>query len=188
MSQSERTAVRPRLAPGRWAIDPAHSNVEFVARHLLSRLRGRFTEFAGWIDIGEDPSESTTEVTIQAASIGTNLDVRDERLRGPDFLDAGRFPTITFRSSGVQLDGDRAVRLDGELTVRDVSRAVALDVELLGCTDDPWGGTRAGFSARTEIDRGDFGVSWNAVLEGGGLLVGKRVLIELEIEALLSRG
>jgi polyisoprenoid-binding protein YceI len=188
MTQPQRTTATPVLVPGVWDIDPSHSSVEFVARHLFSRIRGRFAEFTGTIEVGADPAPSTAEVTIRAASIDTNNDVRDENLRNTEYLDVKRFPTLTFRSSGVRdLDVERALRVDGDLTIRDVTRSVSLDVEYLGCGDDPWGGPRAGFSARTEIVRDDFGANGNVVLETGGLLVGRRVQIELEIEAVLRR-
>ena len=186
MSQSQRTTTTPPLMPGVWDIDPSHSNVEFVVRHLFSRVRGRFTDFAGTIEVGADLSQSAAEVTIQAASIDTNYEERDLHLRSPDFLDTARFPALTFRSSGVrEFDGRQALRLDGDLTIRDATKPVSLAVEFLGWSDDPWGGKRAGFSARTEIDRDDFGANWNVVLETGGLLLGKRVQVELEIEAVL---
>ncbi len=168
---------------------------------VRSRVRGRFTEFGGTIEVGTDPTQSSAVVPIQAPNIDTNHKKRDEHLlpiqapnitpatrsiRDADFLDVERFPTLTFRSSGVrEFDGEGVLRLDGDLTIRDVTRTVSLDVEYLGWSDDPWGGKRAGFSARTEIDRDDFGANWNVVLETGGLLVGKRVLVEIEIEALL---
>ncbi|MGH9243447.1 MAG: YceI family protein [Acidimicrobiales bacterium] len=186
MSQLPHPTTTPLLVPGVWDIDPGHSNVEFVARHLFSRVRGRFTEFSGTIEVSTDPTQSGAVVTIQAQSIDTNHEERDEHLRSPDFLDVERFPTLEFRSSGVRgFDGERALRLDGDLTIRDVTRSVALDVEYLGWSDDPWGGKGAGFTVRTEIDRDDFGANWNVVVETGGLLVGKRVLVEIEIEALL---
>jgi polyisoprenoid-binding protein YceI len=186
MSQLQPTTAMPLLVPGVWDIDPGHSSVEFVARHLFSRVRGRFTEFGGTIEVRADPTPSRVEVTIQARSIDTNHEERDEHLRGRDFLDVERFPTLAFRSSGTRgFDTNGALRLDGDLTIRDVTRPVSLDVEYLGWSDDPWGGKRAGLSARTEIDRDDFGANWNVVLETGGLLVGKRVLVEVEIEALL---
>ena len=189
MSQLQDSPTAPDLVPGVWDIDPGHSNVEFVARHLVSRLRGRFHDCTGTIEIGADPVRSAAEVTIQAGSIDTHHDDRDGRLRGPDFLDAERFPTLTFRSSGVRdFDGRSVLQLVGDLTIRDVTKPVTLDVEYLGWSVDPWGGKRAGFSARTAIDRDDFGAGWNAVLETGGLLVGKRVQIELEIEAVLRVG
>lgn len=188
MTNPQPTTAAPLPVPGIWDIDPSHSSVEFVARHLFSRIRGRFAEFSGIIDVGDDPARSAAEVTIRAASIDTNFAVRDENVRKPEYLDVERFPTLTFQSTGAHdFDGGRALRLDGDLTIRDVTRAVSLDVEYLGCGEDPWGGTRAGFSARTEIDRDDFGASGNVVLETGGLLVGKRVQIELDVEAVLRR-
>lgn len=187
MSQLQSTTTgTPILVPGVWDIDPGHSSVEFVARHLLSRVRGRFTDFAGTIEVGADPVQSAAEVTIRAVSIDTNHEERDRHLRNPDFLDVERFPTLAFRSSRVrEFDGKHALQLDGDLTIRDVTKAVTLDVEYLGWSDDPWGGKRAAFSARTEINRDDFGANWNMVLETGGLVVGKHVQIELEIEAVL---
>jgi polyisoprenoid-binding protein YceI len=186
MSELQSTLATPVLVPGMWDIDPGHSSVEFVARHLFSRVRGRFTEFGGTIEVTPDLTQSSAVVTIQAESIDTNHAERDEHLRNPDFLDVERFPTLAFRSSGVGgFDGSGTMRLAGDLTIRDVTRSVSLDVEYLGWSDDPWGGKRAAFSVRTEIDRDDFGANWNVVLETGGLLVGKRVLVEIEIEALL---
>jgi len=186
MSQLQQATATPILFPGVWDIDPGHSSVEFVARHLLSRLRGRFSDFAGTIEVGADPVQSAAEVNIQAMSIDTNHEVRDRHLRSPDFLDVERFPTLAFRSWRVRkFDGNHALQLVGDLTIRDVTKPVWLDVEYLGWSDDPWGGKRAGFSARTEINRDDFGANWNIVLESGGLMIGKRVQIELEIEAVL---
>jgi polyisoprenoid-binding protein YceI len=186
MSQPQPTTAMPLLIPGVWDIDPGHSSVEFVARHLFSRVRGGFNEFGGTVYVRPDPTQSSVEVAIQARSIDTNHEQRDEHLRNPDFLHVERFPTLTFRSSGTRgFDSQGTLRLHGDLTIRNVTRPVSLDVEYLGWSDDPWGGKRAGFSARTEIDRDDFGANWNVVLETGGLLVGKRVLIEIEVEALL---
>lgn len=178
------SAAPTLLAPGVWDIDRDHSNVEFVTRHLLSRVRGRFTDFAGEIDVAADLADTAVWVRIQSASIDTNHPERDDHLRGPELLDAARFPTLSFRSTRVvAADEDRRFKVQGDLTIRDVTRPVVLDVELLGAAADPWGGNRAGFSARVEIDRDDFGASWNVVLEAGGLLVAKKVQVELEIEA-----
>jgi len=186
MSQAEVQSVQTSVLPaGVWDIDPDHSNVEFVARHLLSRVRGRFAAFEGALTVGDDPADSSVEITIDADSIETRQPERDAHLRSPDFLDADRFPHLRFRSTAVRvLDAGRA-EIDGELTIRDVTRPVTLDVEYLGWSDDPYGGKRAGFSARTAIERDEFGASWNVVVETGGLLVGKLVQIELEIEAVL---
>jgi polyisoprenoid-binding protein YceI len=174
------------VAPGTWDIDRDHSNVEFVARHLLSKVRGRFNEFEGAITVGEDPAESSVEVTIDAASIDTHQPDRDAHLRSGDFLDVEEYPTLHFVSTAVRPSGeDGHFEVDGDLTIRDVTKPVTLDVEFLGWSDDPWSGERAGFSASTEIDRDEFGANYNVVLETGGLLVGKKVRIELEVEAIL---
>lgn len=187
MTQLQQT--RQPILAGVWEIDPVHTDVEFVARHLLAKVRGRFTSFSGKLRIADDPLRSSTEVTIDAASITTGNDDRDAHLKSPDFLDVERFPSLSYRSTGLRA-GDEPGRylLDGELTIRDVTRPVTLDVEYLGWSDDPWGGKRAGFSASTEIQRQDFGASWNVVTESGGLLVGKSVRIELEVEAVLQEG
>jgi polyisoprenoid-binding protein YceI len=179
------TIAKPAdLATGTWDIDQTHSNVEFVARHLFSRVRGRFGEFGGVINVTDDPRDSTIEVTIEAASIETNLAERDEHLRGEHFLDVDQFPTLTFASTSIMpVDDGSHGQIEGLLTIRGISRRVQLEVEYLGAGNDPWGGLRAGFSARTEIDRDDFGANWNVVLETGGILIGKKVEIELEIEA-----
>ena len=180
------TGTHPVPSPGVWAIDPWHSNVEFVARHLLSKARGRFTEFEGVITIADEPAQSSVEATIDAASVDTHNADRDAHLRNPDFLDVEHYPTIAFRSTSVTEDGDGGYRVDGDLTIRGVTRPVTLELEYLGWSDDPWGGKRAGFSASTEIDRHDFGATWNLAVETGGVVVGRKVRIELEIEAALQ--
>jgi polyisoprenoid-binding protein YceI len=179
------TTARPTdLATGTWDIDQSHSDVGFVARHLFSRVRGRFSQFSGVIDVTDDPADASVEVTIEAASIDTNHSERDEHLRGEGFLDVEKFPALTFRSTAVTAFGeDGQGRIEGLLTIREITHPVVLDVEYLGAATDPWGGVRAGFSAHTEIDRDDFGANWNVVLETGGILIGKTVEIELEIEA-----
>jgi polyisoprenoid-binding protein YceI len=184
MTQIQET--QPVLAPGVWEIDPAHSSVEFVARHLLSKTRGRFSDFRGDLAIADDPAQSGVEVTIDAASIETGNPDRDAHLRSADFLDVERFPSLSFRSTAVR-SGDEPGHylVDGDLTIRDVTRPVTLDVEYHGWSDDPLGDQRAGFSANTQIERADFGAGWNVVVETGRLLVGKTVRIELEVEAVL---
>lgn len=171
-------------APGTWRIDPAHSSVEFVARHLMvSKVRGRFGSLEGTIHVDEEPERSTVEVQIDAASIDTGEPKRDEHLRSPDFLDVERYPSLTFRSTGAERTGQRTLRVEGELTIRDVTRPLALDVEYQGIVLDPWGNSRAGFTASAEIDREEFGVTWNQALETGGVLVGRKLSIEIEIAA-----
>jgi polyisoprenoid-binding protein YceI len=173
-------------AAGRWEIDRSHSNVEFVVRHLMvSKVKGRFGEFSGSLHVGEVPEESSVEVVIDASSIDTRDSGRDEHLRSADFLDVAGYPTLTFRSTAVRGRGERW-QVDGELTIRGVTRPVSLDVELEGVVTSPWGKQVASFTASTEVDREDFGLTWNQALETGGVLVGRKVRIELSVEAILA--
>ena len=192
MSQAQSATVTqsaPGLAPaGIWDVDASHSNVEFVVRHMFTKMRGRFGEFTGTLELGEQLEDSKVEGSISAASIDTSNADRDAHLRSPDFFDVESFPVLTFRSTGVRPTGDGELRLDGELTIKGVTRPVVLDVEFTGWAADPFGGERAGFSARTEIDREDYGLTWNVALETGGVLVGRRIKIELEIEAVRRPG
>ena len=168
---------------GTYALDPSHTSVEFIARHLMiSKVRGVFTDVSGEINVDEVPERSSAEVAIAAASVQSGDDRRDAHLRSPDFFDVERFPQITFRSTNVEAAGDEWL-LHGDLTVRDVTRPVVLHVEFEGATTTPWGEDRIGFSAWTELDREDFGLTWNQTLETGGVLVGKKVRIELGVEA-----
>jgi len=169
-------------ATGTWAIDAAHSSVEAVAKHLVvSKVRGRFSRFEGTIVVADALEDSTVDVTIDAASIDTNDEQRDGHLRSEDFLDVENHPTLTFRSSSVKEAGDHYV-IPGELTIRGVARPVELEVEYLGVVTDPWGNAKAGFSATTTIDREEFGITWNAALETGGVLVGKNLKIEIDLQ------
>jgi polyisoprenoid-binding protein YceI len=171
--------------PGDWQLDPVHTSVEFVARHLMvTRVRGKFTGVSGNIHISDDPLGSWAEVTIDPASVETGDEKRDAHLRSPDFFDVERHPEITFRSNRVEGSSPGHFKLEGDLTVHGVTRPLTLDVEYHGWTSDPWGGRRAGFSATTEVDREDFGLTWNVALEGGGFLVGKKIRLEFEIEAI----
>jgi polyisoprenoid-binding protein YceI len=170
--------------PGRWTIDPAHSSVEFVVRHLMvAKVRGRFAEFSGDLEVGARPEDSSVAVTIQAGSVSTGDTQRDGHLRSDDFFAVEEFPTIGFVSTGVRSLGADRYAVDGELTVRGVTRPVSLAMEYVGTARDPWGNEKAGFSASTELDREDWGLTWNQALETGGVLVGKKARIELEIEA-----
>ena len=169
---------------GTYEIDRGHTTVEFVGRHLMiTKVRGRFTDFRGRIVIGESPQQSSVEVTIDAASVNSGDDARDDHLRSPDFLDVEQFPTITFRSTDVRLEADGSAKVTGDLTVKGVTRPVTLDVEFDGAQPDPWGGQRLGFSASTEINREDWGLTWNVALETGGVLVGKKIRLEFNVEA-----
>ena len=168
-----------------WQIDPAHSHVEFAVRHLMiSSVKGAFGDVQGtvWVD-ESDPRTVLVDITIQVSSIDTRQEQRDAHLRSSDFFDAARFPTITFRSRGVEGDyHDSEFRLRGDLTIRDVTREVVLVVSNEGRLTDPWGAERAGFSAQGKIDRTDFGLTWNQALEAGGVVVGDEVNISIEVE------
>ena len=170
--------------PGTFAIDPAHTTVGFTARHLMvSKVRGSFTDVAGTIVIGEDPAKSTAEATISAASINTANADRDAHLRSPDFLDAEHYPTLTFRSQDILKQSGAEFELAGELTIRQVTKPVTLEVEFEGVAQSPWGQEVIGFTVTTEIDREDFGITWNQALETGGVLVSKKIKIEIGLEA-----
>jgi len=170
--------------PGRWALDPVHSQVQFVARHMMvSKVRGFFRQLEGRLWIDEAPELSRVEVTIQAASIDTGDATRDEHLRSPDFLDVERYPEITYRSTQVRPGDGEKWYVAGLLTIRDITQPVPLTVEFCGVNPDPWGKIRAGFLATTEINREEFDISWNQALEAGGFLVGKGVKIEIDAEA-----
>jgi polyisoprenoid-binding protein YceI len=169
---------------GTWEIDPSHSTAGFTARHLMvAKVRGRFTSFHGTITVAEDPSGSSVEVTIDTPSIDSRDDNRDVHLKSADFLDVEKWPTMTFASTAVRDAGGGRFDVDGTLTIKGVSRPVTLTGEFIGAQKDPWGGTRAGFEARTEFSRKEFGLEWNVPLDGGGVLVGDKVSVELEVEA-----
>jgi polyisoprenoid-binding protein YceI len=169
---------------GTYALDKGHTTVEFIGRHLMiTKVRGRFTDFDGQVVIGESPEDSSVDVTIQTASVDTSDEKRDGHLRSGDFLDVENFPTMTFRSTRVEIGRNGSGKVTGDLTVKDVSRPVTLDVEFDGAQVDPWGGQRLGFSATAEIDREDWGLTWNVALETGGVLVGKKIRLEFNVEA-----
>jgi polyisoprenoid-binding protein YceI len=171
--------------PGTFALDPAHTRVGFVARHLMvSKVRGSFTQVSGEITVAEDPLASSVTVHIPAASIDTGVADRDTHLRSGDFLEVEKYPELTFRSTRVTEPNGNGFTLVGELTIRDVTREVTLDVEFEGVATSPWGQEVVGFSASAEIDREEFGITWNQALEAGGVLVGKKVKIEIEAEAI----
>jgi polyisoprenoid-binding protein YceI len=172
------------MATQEWAFDLAHSSIGFHVRHLMvSKVHGRFHTWSGKLALDDaDPARSHVEVTIDASSVDTREDKRDAHLRSPDFLDVERFPTIEFRSRAVTRDGE-LLRVAGDLTIHGITRPVVLEVDGGGQVKDPWGGTRTGFSATTSISRKDFGLTWNLALEAGGFVVGDKIEITLEIEA-----
>jgi polyisoprenoid-binding protein YceI len=170
---------------GSYLLDANHKRVGFVARHLMvSKVRGQFADATANIVVAEDPLQSSVTATIQAASITTGQEQRDGHLKSPDFLDVERFPTLEYRSTGVKsFDGNEFV-LTGDLTIRDVTLPVDLEVELDGVGQSPGGQPVFGFSATAEIDREAFGITWNMVIEGGGVMVSKKIKIEIEGEAI----
>jgi len=171
----------------RWAIDAAHSHVEFAVKHLMiATVKGRFADVQGTVEAADDFSNAAVDVTIGAASIDTRQEQRDAHLRSADFFDVERFPSITFKSRRTEPGPRGGLRLTGNLTLHGVTREVALDVVAEGHGRDPWGGERAGFSATTTINRQDYGLTWNQVLETGGIAVGTDVKISLDIELVKS--
>jgi len=174
-------------AVGTYAFDAAHTHVGFAVRHMgVSKVRGRFSGVEGTLEVAEDPLQSSVSVTIDAATIDTRDENRDNHVRTADFLDVANHPTITFVSTAVAADGKGAWKVSGDLTIRGTTRPATLDTSIEGVVQDPYGNHRVGFSATTTIDRDEFGVSFGAVMEAGGLVVGKRVTIEIEAEAVLQ--
>ena len=173
------------LSPGTWTVDPAHSTVGFVARHLMiTKVRGRFTDFSGSLEIAPDPLQSQVEATVNLASVDTGDAGRDAHLRNADFfyLDGGGSPTMTFHSTGIK-DDDGDYVLYGDLSINGVTRQVEFGLDFEGVNTDPWGNTKAAFAAETEINRKDFGLGWNVALETGGVLVSEKVKVQLDIQA-----
>jgi polyisoprenoid-binding protein YceI len=167
-----------------WTIDSAHSEVNFTVRHMMiSNVRGRFEKFTGVVDFDEDnPANTTVNVQIEAASLSTRDPQRDGHLRSPDFLDAEKYPYLTFTSKRVNVIDEQHAKLVGDLTIRDITREVTLNVEYSGTSRSPWGSTNAGFTASTRISRKDWNLNWNVALETGGWLVGDEIKIDLELE------
>ncbi len=173
----------PGYVAGRWAVDPVHSYIGFVIKHMMvSKVRGRFTEIEASIVTAADPVDSSVTATIQAGSIDTNNSMRDDHIRSADFFDAASHPTLSFASTGIRHVGGQFF-IDGNLTIRGATKPVTLQVETPEFGPNPQGGTKAGFSATTEINRNDFGVSYNGPIPGGGMALGDKVQIVLEIEA-----
>jgi polyisoprenoid-binding protein YceI len=172
-------------AAGTYQLDAAHKRVGFVVRHLMvSKVRGNFAEADATITIGEDPLQSSVVATITTASVQTGTVDRDNHLRTGDFFEAEKYPHMTFRSTGIKSHAGAEFVLDGELTIKDVTKPVELVVEFEGATTSPYGQAVFGFSATTEIDREDWGLTYNMALESGGVMIGKKVKIEIEGEAI----
>ena len=176
------------MSASRWSIDPAHSSVSFSVRHMMfAKVRGRFATLSGTIALDEESlGASTVEVEIDVASIDTNAPDRDKHLRSPDFFDVEKFPKLTFKSTKVEPHGQR-LRVTGTLTMHGVSKDVTLEAERTGAGKDPWGNQRQGFAARGAVERKQFGLKWNQTLEAGGVLVGDKIEIELDVQALPAK-
>jgi polyisoprenoid-binding protein YceI len=179
------TGTSPTTKPIQWQIDPAHSAAHFSVRHLMiSNVRGEFSKLSG--NVSTDPADltkSTVEVSLETASINTREAQRDEHLRSADFFDVANHPAITFRSNRIAAAGPEHFKLTGDLTIRGVTREVTFNVEgPTPAVKDPWGNVRAGITATTKINRKDFGLVWNALVEGGGVMVGDEVSITIEAE------
>ena len=177
----------PGYVAGTWVIDPIHSEIGFTVRHLMvSKVRGRFETFEGEIVTGDDILDTRATATMDLNSINTGNEDRDNDLRSSNYFEADKHPAMTYRTTGIRVDGDGYIA-DGELTVKDFTNPVSLRVEFHGISPDPWGGTRAGLSASGEVNRKDFGVTFDIPMEGGGLVVGDKVQLNLEIEAVLQK-
>ena len=169
-------------------IDKAHSEVTFQVRHLLTKVRGRFSDFEGTIEYDEEqPENSQVNAAVQATSIDTSERDRDNHLRSADFFDVEKYPTLTFRGGAIARKGTNGFDLSGDLTIHGVTRQVTFDVSLLGRAKDPWGNERIAFEAETAINRKDYGLNWNAALETGGFLVGDEVKISLSVQAVPAK-
>jgi polyisoprenoid-binding protein YceI len=181
---AEDIGTRQFPAPGTWAIDRSHSSLDFVAKHLMvTKVRGSFGGFSGTIVIGDNPEASSAEAVIDAASLTTGDEKRDGHLHSPDFLDVAGHPQMKFTTTKVEPRRGGTAIVTGDLTIKGITRPVTLDASFEGLARDPWGGERAAFSATGEIDREEWGMTWNQALETGGVLVSKKVKIELDVQA-----
>ena len=181
-SAATETAI-PGYEAATWNIDPIHSEVGFSVRHMMvSKVRGRFTAFSGQIITADDPTKSSATAEIDLSSINTGQEQRDAHIKSADFFEVETYPTMTYKSTGVRVEDGEYI-LDGDLTLKGITKSVPLHLELNGFGPDPYGGVRAGFTATGEINRSDFNVSFNAPLQNGGVVVGEKITLQLEIEA-----
>lgn len=170
---------------GSYVIDPSHSELGFSARHaMVTKVRGSFTDFTGTASTGENLEGAQIDVSINVASIDTRSNQRDEHLRSGDFFDVENFPTMTFSSTSVEAKDDTTLAVTGDLTIKDVTKSITIDFEFTGEATDPWGQSRVGFEGQTVINRKDFGLTWNAALETGGVLVSEKITLNFDISAI----
>lgn len=183
MNTATSTTTKSTPAVGVWDIDPAHSHLSIIARHMMvTKVRGTFGDISGTIEVAEDPTMSSAKVEAKTATVDTGVADRDGHLRSADFLDAETYPLVTFESTSVTPNGDDW-KLNGDLTIRGVTKPAEFDLSYEGSGQDPYGNTKAAFAASGEIDREEFGLTWNVALEGGGVLVSKKFKIEFEVQA-----
>ena len=168
---------------GTYELDPSHTEVGFVARHMLTKVRGRFTEFSGTIEVGETPEESSVEVEVKTDSVQTNFQQRDDHLRSADFFETDAHPVMTFRSTAIRHTGGSSFELDGDLTIRDVTKPITFEGEFLGWGKDPYENTFFSAEAKTTVEREDWDLTWNMAVETGGFLVSKKVDLVIDVEA-----
>jgi polyisoprenoid-binding protein YceI len=189
MSTTQSATTAEALPTGTWNIEPAHSSANFSVRHLgLSKVRGHFEKVEGTLELADDPTQSSIEVRIDASSIQTNQPDRDAHLKSADFLDVENHPALTFRSTRISKDSEEDWTVEGELTIHGVTKPVTLDVEYLGTAQDPMGaGQRIAFEAETKIERHDFDLTWEGPKDGGGILVGRKVDIDIDVQFVRSQ-
>jgi polyisoprenoid-binding protein YceI len=181
------TRTSPRIPTGTWVVDPAHSSVEFSVKHMgIATVRGRFNEFEGTIEVGEDLARTRAYGSVKVASITTGDEGRDEHLRGPDFFDAEHYPEITFESTRIEPIDDDSSRVFGNLTMHGITREVKLDIVVEGTDEDPWGNQRVGLEGVGAIKRSDFDMKFNQALGSGNMMVGDKVGLSLDISAVLQ--
>ncbi len=184
---TQTTVQIPGYLAGSWTIDPTHTDISFLVRHMMvSKVRGHFPDVTGTITTAENPLDSTVTAAIKLAAIDTRNEQRDNHIRSADFFEVEKYPEMTFVSTGLEQDGDDFV-LTGDLTLKGVTKSVALTLEIGGFGPDAYGGTRAGFTATGTINRSDFGVDIQMPLDGGGVVIGEKITLNLEIEAVLDQ-
>ena len=184
MSQQVREIDGVSVPPaGKYELDPSHTEVGFVARHMLTKVRGRFTDFSGTIEVGDTPETSSVEVEVKTGSVQTNFQQRDDHLRSADFFETDAHPVMTFRSTAIRHTGGTSFELDGDLTIRDVTKPITLEGELLGWGKDPYENTFFSAEAKTTVEREDWDLTWNMAVETGGFLVSKKIDLVIDLEA-----
>jgi len=184
MAEAIREIDGTSLPPaGKYELDPTHTEISFVARHMLTKVRGRFTEFEGTIEVGERPEDSGVNVEVKTGSVQTNTDQRDEHLRSADFFESDEYPVMTFRSTSVRHTGGSSFELDGDLTIRDVTKPITLEGEFHGWGKDPFENTKIFAEATTTVEREDWDLTWNVAVETGGWLVSKKIDLVIDVEA-----